>query len=179
MKITKMQGLGNDYLYFHEEVPADVSDLSILLSDRHYGVGSDGLIYLQKGALAVFSEEGQKEVSLLHEVYRRNAKTFRQALDEAHLAYAGGKNSPYIWMKCPSGSGSWETFDILLKQAQIAATPGASFGESGEGWIRFSMFAREEDVEEAGRRIVRLKNEKIFLKKIIDNLHRILYYNHC
>jgi len=89
------------------------------------------------------------------------------------------KNSPYIWMKCPSGYDSWETFDILLKQAQIAATPGAGFGESGEGWIRFSMFAREEDVEEADRRIVRLKNEKIFLKKIIDNLHKILYYNHC
>ena len=54
MKITKMQGLGNDYLYFHEEVPADVSDLSILLSDRHYGVGSDGLIYITESQTADF-----------------------------------------------------------------------------------------------------------------------------
>ena len=130
---------------------------------RNRTTRTNGVSYiLQKGALAVFSEEGQKEVSLLHEVYRRNAKTFMRALDEAHLAYAGGKNSPYIWMKCPSGSGSWETFDILLKQAQIVATPGAGFGESGEGWIRFSMFAEEEDVKEAGRRIVRLRNEKYF-----------------
>ena len=130
---------------------------------RNRTTRTNGVSYiLQKGALAVFSEEGQKEVSLLHEVYRRNAKIFMQALDEAHLAYAGGKNSPYIWMKCPSGSGSWETFEILLKQAQIVATPGAGFGESGEGWIRFSMFAEEEDVKEAGRRIVRLRNEKYF-----------------
>ena len=65
-------------------------------------------------------------------------------------------------MKCPEGKGSWETCDILLKQAQIAATPGAGFGESGEGWIRFSMFASKEDIVEAGRRIIALRNEKYF-----------------
>ena len=112
--------------------------------------------------MAVFSEQGQKEVAELHEVYRANAKACMKALDEAGLYYAGGKNSPYIWMKCPEGKGSWETFDILLKQAQIAATPGAGFGESGEGWIRFSMFAAPEDIREAGRRIIALKNEKYF-----------------
>ena len=54
MKFTKMQGLGNDYLYFHEEVPAGVSQLSILLSDRHYGVGADGLIYITESETADF-----------------------------------------------------------------------------------------------------------------------------
>ena len=130
---------------------------------RNRTTRTNGVSYiLQKGALAVFSEEGQKEVRELHEVYRSNAQNFMKALDEAGLSYAGGKNSPYIWMKCPDPLGSWEVFDILLKQAQTVATPGAGFGQSGEGWIRFSMFANEEDVKEAGRRIVLLRNEKYF-----------------
>ncbi|MBR2810813.1 MAG: LL-diaminopimelate aminotransferase [Solobacterium sp.] len=117
---------------------------------------------IQKGALAVFSEEGQKEVRQLHEIYRRNAQNFMQALAAAGLSYTGGKNSPYIWMKCPGNLGSWEMFDLLLQQAQVAATPGVGFGSSGEGWIRFSMFADEADIQEAGRRIIRLRNEKVF-----------------
>ncbi|MDO4205971.1 MAG: hypothetical protein Q4D15_00100 [Lachnospiraceae bacterium] len=44
--------------------------------------------------MAVFSEQGQKEVAELHEVYRANAKAFMKVLDEAGLYYAGGKNSP-------------------------------------------------------------------------------------
>ena len=113
---------------------------------RNRTTRTNGVSYiLQKAAMAVFSEQA-----------------FMKALDEAGLYYAGGKNSPYIWMKCPEGKGSWETFDILLKQAQIAATPGAGFGESGEGWIRFSMFASKEDIVEAGRRIIALRNEKYF-----------------
>lgn len=130
---------------------------------RNRTTRTNGVSYiLQKAALAVFSEQGQKEVAELHEVYRANAVTFMSALDEAGLSYTGGKNSPYIWMKCPAGMGSWETFDVLLKRAQIAATPGAGFGESGEGWIRFSMFAAPQDIREAGRRIIVLKNEKYF-----------------
>ncbi|MBQ9824878.1 MAG: LL-diaminopimelate aminotransferase [Solobacterium sp.] len=130
---------------------------------RNRTTRTNGVSYiLQKGALAVFSEQGQKEVRELHEVYRANAQNFMKSLEETGLSYAGGKNSPYIWMKCPDSLGSWEVFDILLKQAQIVATPGAGFGESGEGWIRFSMFANEEDVKEAGRRIVLLRNENYF-----------------
>ncbi|MCR4951764.1 MAG: LL-diaminopimelate aminotransferase [Solobacterium sp.] len=130
---------------------------------RNRTTRTNGVSYiLQKGALAVFSEEGQKEIQELHEVYRRNAQAFMKALDDAGLSYTGGKNSPYIWMKCPQGMDSWGTFDVLLKQAQIAATPGAGFGRSGEGWIRFSMFASDEDIREAGRRIVTLKNENYF-----------------
>ena len=130
---------------------------------RNRTTKTNGISYiLQKGALAVFSEQGQREAAELREVYRRNARNFMQALDEAGLSYTGGKNSPYIWMKCPDDHGSWETFDILLEKGQIVATPGAGFGESGEGWIRFSMFADEEDIREAGRRIIFLRNEKYF-----------------
>ena len=46
MRFTKMHGLGNDYLYVYGEVPANVAELSICLSDRHFGAGSDGMIFI-------------------------------------------------------------------------------------------------------------------------------------
>ena len=78
------------------------------------------------------------------------------ALDEAGLNYFGGENAPYIWMKCPHGRSGWETFDLLLEQAQIVGTPGEGFGKCGAGYFRFSMFADPDDIEEAGRRISRV-----------------------
>src|SRR5882762_9615251 len=49
MRFTKMQGCGNDYIYvncFQEKVPSDLAKLSRAISDRHFGVGSDGLILI-------------------------------------------------------------------------------------------------------------------------------------
>lgn len=54
MKFTKMQGLGNDYLYIYGEVPQNVVDLAIKYSDRHFGVGSDGLIFISPSKVADF-----------------------------------------------------------------------------------------------------------------------------
>ena len=54
MHFTKMQGLGNDYLYIFGEVPGNVKELSVKLSDRHFGVGSDGLIYISRSETADF-----------------------------------------------------------------------------------------------------------------------------
>ena len=108
---------------------------------------------LQRGALAVFTEEGQKEIQEALMLYRKNAEIFMHALDEAGIRYTGGKNAPYLWVKCPNGMGSWEMFDHLLNRAQIVGTPGEGFGRSGEGYFRFSMFADRSEIEEAGRRI--------------------------
>lgn len=54
MKFTKMHGLGNDYLYVFGEVPEDISALSIKLSERHFGAGSDGMIYISPSETADF-----------------------------------------------------------------------------------------------------------------------------
>ena len=75
------------------------------------------------------------------------------ALNQAKLEYTGGKNAPYIWMKCPDGLSGWDTFDLLLEKAQIVGTPGEGFGRCGTGFFRFSMFAKPEDIQEAGIRI--------------------------
>ncbi|MCR5799334.1 MAG: diaminopimelate epimerase [Lachnospiraceae bacterium] len=55
MKFTKMQGLGNDYLYVYDEVPEDIEELSRKMSDRHFGAGSDGMIYITKSDIADFN----------------------------------------------------------------------------------------------------------------------------
>ncbi|MBO6010304.1 MAG: diaminopimelate epimerase [Oscillospiraceae bacterium] len=54
MLFTKMHGLGNDYLYIYDEVPGNVEELAVKLSDRHFGAGSDGLIYISPSRIADF-----------------------------------------------------------------------------------------------------------------------------
>ena len=54
MRFTKMHGLGNDYLYVYGEVPENIAELSRRLSDRHFGVGSDGMIYISPSTQADF-----------------------------------------------------------------------------------------------------------------------------
>ena len=54
MHFTKMHGLGNDYLYVYGEIPADIAELSQRLSDRHFGAGSDGMIYISPSGTADF-----------------------------------------------------------------------------------------------------------------------------
>ena len=78
------------------------------------------------------------------------------ALDQLGIWYCGGKNAPYIWMKCPNGMGSWEFFDYLLHEIQVVGTPGEGFGACGEGYFRFSTFGSPEDTKEAAGRLVKL-----------------------
>ena len=79
-----------------------------------------------------------------------------EVLDKLGIWYCGGKNSPYIWMKCPDGMGSWEFFDMLLTKIQVVGTPGEGFGACGEGYFRFSMFGSVEDTTEAAKRLYEL-----------------------
>lgn len=54
MKFTKMQGLGNDYIYVYGEVPENIAEISKKLSDRHFGIGSDGMVYISPSEIADF-----------------------------------------------------------------------------------------------------------------------------
>ncbi len=124
---------------------------------RNRTTKTNGVSYIiQKGASAVFTAEGQKQIHENIAVYKNNAKVLMEALDELAIWYCGGKNAPYIWMKCPNGMGSWEFFDFLLKEVQVVGTPGEGFGKCGEGYFRFSTFGSPEDTKEAARRLVEL-----------------------
>ena len=121
---------------------------------RNRTTKTNGVSYiLQKGAAAVFTEEGQREIHENIRVYKKNAAHLMAALDTLGIWYCGGKNAPYIWMQCPKNMGSWAFFDYLLHEIQVIGTPGEGFGSAGEGYFRFSTFGSPEDTEEAARRL--------------------------
>ncbi|MBQ4072756.1 MAG: LL-diaminopimelate aminotransferase [Clostridia bacterium] len=118
----------------------------------------NGTSYIvQRGAEAVFSDEGINECYSNIAYYKENAKIIAKALDEIGVWYTGGINSPYVWLKC--GMDSWEFFDLLLNEAQVAGTPGSGFGKCGEGYFRLTAFNTRENTIEAMERI-----KKIFKK---------------
>ena len=124
---------------------------------RNRTTKTNGVSYIiQRGGAAVFTEEGQRQVMDNIRIYKQNAKVLMEALDDLGIWYCGGKNSPYIWMQCPGGMGSWETFDLLLNEIQVIGTPGEGFGACGEGYFRFSTFGSPEDTKEAAARIRKL-----------------------
>lgn len=111
---------------------------------------------VQCAAAAVLSPEGQKEFKENISYYQENARIISQAMDELGIYYTGGKNSPYIWLKCPNGMGSWDFFDYLLKNANVVGTPGEGFGKNGEGYFRLTSFGDRDNTIEAVRRIKEL-----------------------
>lgn len=114
----------------------------------------NGVPYVtQRGAEAVYSEAGRKQVKENLAYYQKNAKVIFDGLKGAGLTVSGGVNSPYIWCKTPNGMGSWEFFDLLLNRANVVTTPGAGFGPSGEGYIRLTAFGDAAATEEAVARI--------------------------
>ena len=115
---------------------------------------------VQCAAAAVFSEEGQKQIKDNLEYYKENARIISSAMDELGIYYTGGKNSPYIWLKCPNGMGSWEFFDFLLEKANVVGTPGEGFGKNGAGYFRLTSFGDRDNTIEAVERI----------KKVISNM---------
>ena len=117
----------------------------------------NGVPYIvQRGAAAVFTEEGMAQIQENLGYYQENARILSEALDELGIWYTGGKNSPYIWLKCPNGMESWEFFDYLLENANVVGTPGAGFGKNGKNFFRLTAFGDREQTIEAVERIKKL-----------------------
>ena len=113
----------------------------------------NGVPYIiQKGATAVFSEEGQKQIQENIAYYLENARIIADAMKEKGIEYYGGDNSPYIWIKCPNNMKSWDFFDYLLSEIAVVGTPGAGFGNNGEGFFRLTAFGEREATIEAMER---------------------------
>jgi LL-diaminopimelate aminotransferase len=124
---------------------------------RNRTTKSNGVSYiLQKGGTAVFTPEGQKQVKATLAIYQENARIMGETLDRLGIWYTGGRNAPYIWMRCPEGQGSWDFFDRLLTEVQVVGTPGEGFGACGEGYFRFSAFGSPADTKEAMGRLEKL-----------------------
>ncbi len=114
----------------------------------------NGVPYIiQRGAEAVFSPEGQAQVREMVGYYMQNARTIAETLSNAGVELVGGLHSPYIWLRCPGGMDSWQFFDYLLREAAVVGTPGAGFGQGGEGFFRLTAFGSHENTREAMQRM--------------------------
>ena len=107
----------------------------------------------QRGAEAIYTEEGQKEIKENIDYYKENAKIILEGLKEIGIKAYGGVNSPYVWLKTPNNMKSWDFFDMLLTKANVVGTPGEGFGPSGEGYFRLTAFGTRENTIEAMKRI--------------------------
>lgn len=111
----------------------------------------------QRGAEAVYTPQGQQQIKAAVDYYLNNAKVMLEGLAKTGLEVFGGKNAPYVWIKCPDGITSWEFFDMLLEKCNVAGTPGSGFGPAGEGYFRLTAFNTLENTIEAVRRIANTK----------------------
>ena len=141
------------YTVIPKELERDGVSLNSLWNRRQC-TKFNGVPYVtQRGAEAVYSPEGKRQVEETLAFYRENARVIREGLVAAGLTVSGGVDSPYIWAKTPDQMPSWDFFDRLLRQANVVTTPGAGFGPSGEGYIRLTAFGGAEATREAVARI--------------------------
>jgi LL-diaminopimelate aminotransferase len=130
--------------------PVDLNALWL----RRQSTKFNGVPYIiQKGAAAIYTDEGRRQVRGLVDHYMENARIIREGLEAAGLTVYGARNAPYIWVQTPPGLDSWGFFDKLLNEAHVVGTPGAGFGPSGEGYFRLTAFGQRADTEEAIARI--------------------------
>ena len=138
-------------------IPRELRRNGVFLHDlwsRRQATKFNGVSYVvQRGAEAVYTEEGRRQVRENISYYQTNATVLREGLFRAGLTVYGGVDSPYLWVKTPEGMGSWPFFDWLLRQAHVVTTPGAGFGPSGEGYIRITAFGDRGEAAEAAERI--------------------------
>lgn len=160
-KTAGFTGMRCGYTVIPNELEVEASDgtkVSIAqLWGRRQGSKFNGVSYpVQCGAAAVFSEEGREQIKVNLEYYKENARIIASTMDKLGISYTGGINSPYIWLKCPNGMGSWEFFDLLLKEANVVGTPGEGFGKNGKGYFRLTSFGDRDATIEAMARIEKL-----------------------
>ena len=130
------------------------------LWNRRHTTKFNGTAYIvQRGAEAIYTEKGQRQVKELVSYYMENARIIREGLQAAGIKAYGGVNAPYIWLQAPNGMPSWDFFDLLLTKVNIVGTPGVGFGPCGEGYFRLTSFGDRENTKRA---VERIKNQLKF-----------------
>jgi len=125
---------------------------------RRWSTKANSVSYpVQRGAEALYSPEGRKQVRALINHYMGNAKILREAMAKAGMEIFGGVNAPYLWVKTSDGLTSWKMFDRMLRDINVVVTPGSGFGAQGEGYFRISAFNSRDNAEEVARRLEGLR----------------------
>ncbi len=155
-KIAGFTGTRCGYTVAPKELVFDGISVNALWN-RRQSTKFNGTPYIvQRGAAAVFSDEGMKQIQENLQFYRDNAKIIKEGLNSVGVWSVGGENSPYVWARTPKGMKSWEFFDKLLNEYGVVCTPGAGFGENGEGYFRLTAFGDREVTKEAVKRVIEL-----------------------
>lgn len=155
-KTAGFTGARCGYTVVPKDLVRDGQSLNAMWNRRQTTKFNGASYVIQRGAAAVYSEEGARQIEETLDYYRANAKVIKEGLESARFTVFGAVNSPYIWCQTPEGMGSWEFFDKLLTEANIITTPGAGFGPSGEGYVRLTAFGDAEATKEAMERIKKL-----------------------
>ncbi len=155
-KTAGFTGMRCGYMVVPHELVRDGQSLNALWMRRQSTKFNGASYIIQKGAAAIYTEQGEKEIEAGLAYYRNNAKIIKEGLIRCGLEVYGAVNSPYVWCKTPHQTSSWDFFDTLLEQAHVVTTPGAGFGPSGEGYIRLTAFGSTENTQEAIERINKL-----------------------
>lgn len=143
-----------------ELIVKDESSQTVSLNalwERRQSCKFNGASYIsQRGALAVYSEQGRAQTRATIDFYLETARIIRESMQEIGLNPQGGENAPYIWAQTPGGMDSWDFFDMLLEKAQVVVTPGSGFGPAGQGYFRITSFADRQRTIEAMERIKKI-----------------------
>ncbi len=152
-KTAGFTGIRCGYTVVPKELNRDGQNLNKLWF-RRQSAFFNGVSYItERGANAVFSNEGSIAVKKNIAYYKENVRLVADVLKRKNMRIYGETNSPYIWMKCPNGLTDGEFFDMLLKKADVVCTPGSGFGDGGKGYVRFSCFGIRENIEKAVERL--------------------------
>lgn len=155
-KTAGFTGARCGYTVVPKALVRDGQSLNALWNRRQTTKFNGASYIIQRGAAAIYTPEGAKQVEETINYYRTNARVIKKGLERAGFTVFGAVNSPYVWCKTPDGMGSWDLFNTLLEKAQVITTPGAGFGPSGEGYIRLSAFGDAEATKEGVERIERV-----------------------
>ncbi len=137
---------------FGQTAAGEKVSLNALWNRRHTTKFNGTPYIVQRGAAAIYTPEGQRQVRETIAYYRENARLIKETLTELGFTCFGGEHSPYVWLQAPAGQTSWEFFDLLLEKLNVVGTPGSGFGPSGEGYFRLTAFGSHEQTAEAMQR---------------------------
>jgi LL-diaminopimelate aminotransferase len=153
-KTAGFTGVRCGYTVIPKELKADDGTSVNALWNRRQCSKFNGASYIsQRGAEAIYTPEGQREVRAIIDYYMSNAAFIRTSLADMGLTVYGGQHSPYIWVSTPDGEDSWHFFRRLLTDANVVVTPGEGFGTHGEGFVRITAFGTADDSRAAIIRI--------------------------